>query len=191
MEDTKTTPAPAPAVNRGAYMRRLTRGLARAGLGARGPGVGRIQEGWLCTKTRRGSSTHSATAGARGEWHGDMILFARLAGGEEQVGKARAGRPQRSADTLANGWPFGLRRAMERQRGIVVVAVPTRFSRRARRRAKSRWGNRRGESERRARGTGCLHGGGGGATGRRTTTVIQALALLARTLVDLLDGAAG
>lgn len=171
-------------------MRRLTRGLARAGLGARGPRVGRIQEGWLCTKTRRGSSTHSATAGARGEWHGDMILLSRLAGGEEQVRKARAGRPQRSADTLANGWPFGLRRAMERQRGIVVVAVPTRFSRRARRRAKSRWGNRRGESERRARGTGRLRGGGG-ATGQWTTTMIQALALLAQTLVDIVDGAAG
>ena len=83
-------------------MRRLTRGLARAGLGARGPRVGRIQEGWLCTKTRRGSSTHSATAGARGEWHGDMILLSRLAGGEEQVRKARAGRPQRSAHTIAN-----------------------------------------------------------------------------------------
>ena len=170
----------------------------KAGVGARVGGSGASKRAAReldgVHETRRGSSTHSATAGARGEWHGDMILFARLAGGEEQVGKARAGRPQRSADTLANGWPFGLRRAMERQRGIVVVAVPTRFSRRARRRAKSqrdsRWGNRRGESERRARGTGRLRGGGG-ATGRRTTTMIQALALLAQTLVDIVDGAAG
>jgi len=167
----------------------------KAGVGARVGGSGASKRAAReldgVHETRRGSSTHSATAGARGEWHGDMILFARLAGGEEQVGKARAGRPQRSADTLANGWPFGLRRAMERQeRGIVVVAVPTRFSRRARRRAKSRWGNRRGESERRARGTGHLRGGGG-ATGRRTTTMIQALALLAQTLVDIVDGAAG